>query len=607
MTPPSTARSSSPAPERSSLATLGTLLPYLWPAGRADLKIRVVAAIVCLFVAKAATVYVPLLYKDAIDALNTGTSTAMSIPLGLILAYGGARVLALLFSQLRDAIFAKVGQHAIRTVGLELFRHLHSLALHFHLSRQTGGLTRAIERGAKGIQTLLSFLLFNIVPTLFEIGLVCVLLWKLFDIWLALVTAATVLLYLIYTLFITEWRTKFRRQMNEMDSQTSTKAIESLLNYETVKYFGNEDHEAQRYDTSLRHYERAAVRSQLSLSLLNMGQAAIIATGLTIVMVMTAQGIVAGRYTLGDFVLVNTYLLQLYDPLNFFGVIYREIKQALIDMERMFELLNQERDITDRPAASELQWHGGHIEFRNVHFSYDPRRPILKGVDFIVPAGKTVAIVGASGAGKSTLARLLFRFYDVSQGAILIDGQDIRDVTQASLRRAIGVVPQDTVLFNDTIYYNIAYGRPDADEEQVHAAARLAHIHDFIALMPEGYQTIVGERGLKLSGGEKQRFAIARTLLKQPHIFLFDEATSALDTHTERDIQTKLRELSQGRSTVIIAHRLSTIIYADEIIVLDEGKIAERGDHRALLTKNGLYARLWSHQHHLDPSASQDA
>lgn len=586
---------------------MGTLLPYLWPTGRVELKIRVVAAILCLFIAKAATVYVPLLYKEAIDALNTGASTAMSIPLGLILAYGGARVLALLFSQLRDAILAKVGQHAIRTVSLELFRHLHSLALHFHLSRQTGGLTRAIERGGKGIQTLLSFLLFNIVPTLFEIGLVCVLLWKLFDIWLALVTAATVLLYLIYTLFITEWRTQFRRQMNEMDAQTSTKAIESLLNYETVKYFGNEDHEARRYDISLRHYERAAMRSQLSLSLLNMGQAAIIATGLTIVMVMTAQGIVAGRYTLGDFVLVNTYLLQLYDPLNFFGVIYREIKQALIDMERMFELLNQERDITDRPAAAELQWRGGHIEFRDVHFSYDPRRPILKGVNFTVPAGKTVAIVGASGAGKSTLARLLFRFYDVSQGAILIDGQDIRDVTQASLRRAIGVVPQDTVLFNDTIYYNIAYGRPDASEEHVHTAARLAHIHDFIALMPEGYQTIVGERGLKLSGGEKQRVAIARTLLKQPRIFLFDEATSALDTHTERDIQTKLRELSQGRSTLIIAHRLSTIIYADEIIVLDEGKIAERGDHHALLTPNGLYARLWSHQHHLDPSAAQEA
>jgi len=585
-----------PAVPRGSLATLRTLLPYLWPPGRPGLKARVVIALLCLLAAKAAVVYVPLLYKSAIDELGKGTAGAIVVPVGLILAYGAARVFSLLFSELRDAVFARVGQHAIRAVGLQIFRHLHALALRFHLSRQTGGLTRAIERGTKGIQTLLSFLLFNVLPTFFEIGLVCAVLWKMFDIWLAAATALTVGLYLAYTLVVTEWRTQFRRLMNETDSEANTKAVESLLNYETVKYFGNEEHEARRYDASLTRYERAAVRSQVSLSILNIGQAVIISTGLTVVMWMAARGIVDGRYTLGDFVLVNTYLLQLYDPLSFFGFIYREIKQSLIDMERMFELLGQQREIGDRLGAAALRLDGASVEFRDVVFGYDARRPILKGVSLRVPAGRTVAVVGSSGAGKSTLARLLFRFYDVERGAILIDGQDIRDVTQASLRAAIGVVPQDTVLFNDTIHYNIAYGRPGATDAEVQAAARLAHIHGLIMSMPDGYRTQVGERGLKLSAGEKQRVAIARTILKNPSIFLFDEATSALDSHTEREIQANLREVSQGRTTLIIAHRLSTIADADEIIVLGDGRIVERGRHAALLAQGGAYAAMWQRQ-----------
>jgi ATP-binding cassette subfamily B protein len=588
-----------------NLHTLRTLFPYLWPPGRTGLKARVVAALLCLFAAKAATVYVPLLYKQAVDELGKGAPGTVTVPLGLILAYGAARVFSLLFSELRDAIFARVGQHAIRAVGMQIFRHLHGLALRFHLARQTGGLNRAIERGTKGIQTLLSFLLFNILPTFFEIGLVCIVLWKMFDAWLALATGATVILYMGYTLAVTEWRAKFRRQMNETDSEANTKAIESLLNYETVKYFGNEEHEARRYDASLTRYERAAVRSQVSLSILNIGQAAIISAGLTLVMWMAATGIAEGRYTLGDFVLVNTYLLQLYSPLSFFGFIYREIKQAMVDMERMFELLGQDREVADRPDARPLRVTGGQVEFRDVRFGYDERRSILKGVSFTIPAGKTVAVVGTSGAGKSTIARLLFRFYDADGGAILVDGQDVREVTQASLRAAIGVVPQDTVLFNDTIRYNIGYGRPGAGDEEIEAAARLAHIHDLIMAMPDGYRTMVGERGLKLSGGEKQRVAIARTLLKNPAIFLFDEATSALDTHTEREIQANLREVSQGRSTLIIAHRLSTVADADEIIVLAEGRIIERGRHQALLAQGGVYAGMWARQQdraHAEPA-----
>ncbi|WP_313388642.1 ABCB family ABC transporter ATP-binding protein/permease [Achromobacter aegrifaciens] len=591
---------------RGGFSTLRTLFPYLWPPGETGLKTRVIAALLCLFAAKVATVYVPLLYKHAIDELGQGAPGSVTVPLGLILAYGTARVLSLLFSELRDAIFARVGQHAIRAVGLQVFRHLHALALRFHLTRQTGGLNRAIERGTKGIQTLLSFLLFSILPTFFEIGLVCVVLWKMFDIWLALATGATVTLYMAYTLLVTEWRAKFRRQMNETDSEANTKAIESLLNYETVKYFGNEEHEARRYDASLKHYERAAVRSQVSLSILNIGQAAIISVGLTLVMWMAATGIAEGRYTLGDFVLVNTYLLQLYQPLSFFGFVYREIKQAIIDMERMFELLGQDREVADRPDAQPLRVAGGAVEFRDVHFGYDARRPILKGVSFTIPAGRTVAVVGTSGAGKSTIARLLFRFYDADGGAILIDGQDVRNVTQSSLRAAIGVVPQDTVLFNDTILYNIGYGRPGASEEEIQAAARLAHIHDLIMAMPDGYQTMVGERGLKLSGGEKQRVAIARTILKNPPIFLFDEATSALDTHTEREIQANLREVSQGRSTLIIAHRLSTVADADEIIVLAEGRIVERGRHAQLLAQDGIYAGMWARQQQSALTGSPD-
>ncbi|SAI74546.1 ABC transporter ATP-binding protein [Bordetella ansorpii] len=589
-------KSDNPAPQ-GRLATLKPLLPYLWPKGRKDLRWRVVAAVLALLAAQIAQVYVPILYKHAVDHLGGPQPNGLvTVPLGIILGYGAARVLSLLFSELRDAIFAKVGQHAIRAVALQVFQHLHALALRFHLARQTGGLTRAIERGTKGIQTLLSYLLFSILPTFFQIALVCVILWRMFDIWLALATAGTVTLYLAYTLAVTEWRTKFRRQMNDTDSEANTKAIESLLNYETVKYFGNEAHEAARFDASLQRYERAAVRSQVSLSILNVGQALIISIGLTVVMAMAAQGIADGRHTLGDFVLVNTYLLQLYQPLNFFGFIYREIKQALVDMESMFTLLGQQREVADAPGARPLKADGAALEFRDVHFGYDPRRPILKGVSFSVPAGRTVAVVGASGAGKSTLARLVFRFYDVDSGAILIDGQDIRQVTQSSVRAAIGVVPQDTVLFNDTIHYNIGYGRPGATDADIEEAARLAHIHAHILSMPDGYRTVVGERGLKLSGGEKQRVAIARTILKNPAIFLFDEATSALDTHTEREIQANLREVSRGRTTLIIAHRLSTIADADEILVMGDGRIVERGRHHDLLAQGGVYAGLWARQ-----------
>lgn len=592
---------------RGRLSALRPLLPYLWPAGRGDLRWRVVAAVLSLLAAQVAQVYVPILYKHAVDHLDVPAPAPATVPLGIILAYGAARVLSLLFSELRDAVFARVGQHAIRSVALQVFQHLHALALRFHLARQTGGLTRAIERGTKGIQSLLSYLLFSVLPTFFQIALVCVILWRMFDVWLALATAGTVALYLAYTLAITEWRTKFRRQMNDTDSEANTKAIESLLNYETVKYFGNEAHEAARYDASLQRYERAAVRSQVTLSLLNVGQAVIISAGLTLVMAMAAKGIVDGRYTLGDFVLVNTYLLQLYQPLNFFGFIYREIKQSLVDMERMFELLGQQREVADAPGALPLRVDGATVEFRDVHFGYDPRRPILKGVSFSVPAGRTVAVVGPSGAGKSTLARLLFRFYDADAGAILIDGQDIRQVTQASLRAAIGVVPQDTVLFNDSIRYNIGYGRPGAGDAEIQDAARLAHIHAHVLSMPDGYDTVVGERGLKLSGGEKQRVAIARTILKDPAIFLFDEATSALDTHTEREIQANLREVSRGRTTLIIAHRLSTVADADEILVLGDGRIVERGRHHALLAQGGVYAGLWARQQELARAEAQGA
>ncbi|MBP2291813.1 ABCB family ABC transporter ATP-binding protein/permease [Azospirillum rugosum] len=579
------------------LGALRSLVPYLWPADSLETKVRVVLALVLLVGAKAANVYVPIFYKRAVDALGGGNaSAAVAIPLGLIVAYGLARVTSLVFAELRDAVFASVAQRTIRKVALSVFQHLHALSLRFHLERQTGGLTRSLERGTRAIEALLRYALFSIVPTLVEIALVCIILWRMFNGWFALATFVTVFGYIAYTFFVSEWRIQFRRAMNETDSKANTKAVDSLLNYETVKYFGNEQHEARRYDAALASYEQAAVQSQRSLSLLNIGQSAIISVGLAVVMGMAARGIVNGSMTIGDFVLVNTYLLQLYQPLNFFGVVYREIKQALTDIESMVKLLSVDREVADRPGAPALAVTGGEVRFEGVEFGYDPRRPILKGVSFTVPAGKTVAIVGPSGAGKSTISRLLFRFYDVSKGRVLIDGQDIRAVTQESLRASLGIVPQDTVLFNDTVYYNIAYGRPGASPAEVERAARLAHIHDFIMALPDGYETTVGERGLKLSGGEKQRVAIARTILKNPGILLFDEATSALDTHTEREIQANLREVSRGRTTLVIAHRLSTVIDADEILVLEAGRVIERGRHGELLARAGAYAALWARQ-----------
>ena len=500
------------------------------------------------------------------------------------------------FNELRNAVFAKVSQRAVRRLALTAFRHVHALSLRYHLERRTGGLSRAIERGTAGIDFLLSFMLFNVVPTLFEILLVCGILWRLFNWAFAAVTLATIVLYIGFTFSITDWRVRFRREMNDRNTESNTKAVDGMLNFETVKYFANEEHEAQRYDTALRAYERAAVKSETTLTLLNLGQGTIIATGLVGIMILAARGIAATEMTVGDFVLVNAYLIQLYTPLNFLGMVYRNIKQSLTDLEQMTALLAVKPEIEDRPGAPALIVGRGAVIFRRVDFSYDSRRSILSDVDFQLPPGSKIAIVGPSGAGKSTIARLLFRFYDVEAGAIEIDGQDIREVTQHSLRRAIGVVPQDTVLFNDTIYYNIAYGRPSAPRAEIEEAARHAHIHDFIIGLPDGYQTMVGERGLKLSGGEKQRVAIARVILKAPKILVFDEATSALDTKTERDIQASLAEVSADRTTLIIAHRLSTVVDADEILVLDNGRIIERGDHRELLLRRGVYAAMWARQ-----------
>ena len=580
-----------------SLRALRELLPYLWPVGEWRMRTRVVLALAMLAGSKITLVFVPVLFGRAVDALGGhGVATAVALPIGLILAYGLARVLSLAFGQLRDALFARVGQRAIRTVALEVFRHLHALSLHFHVGRQTGGLSRSIERGTKSIEMLLRFGLFNVLPTFVEIALVFAILWGLLDLPIAAVTLLTVSAYVLFTMKVTEWRLQFRRRMNERDNQANTRAIDSLLNFETVKYFGNEEHEARRFDRAMAGYEDASVKSQTSLAFLNIGQAVVVSVGLTLVMYLAGVGIVDGRMTVGDFVMVNTYLMQLYQPLNFFGFVYREIKQGLIDIEKMFDLLRVEADISDAPDAPPLRLQGGEVRFDRVSFGYDERRPIFECLNFVVPAGATVALVGASGAGKSTIGRLLYRFYDVDEGAIFIDGQDLRGVSQASLHAAIGVVPQDTVLFNDSIYYNIAYGRPGASPAEVEEAARLAHIHDFVMGLPDAYQTLVGERGLKLSGGEKQRVAIARTVLKNPRLLIFDEATSALDSRTESEIQGNLEALSRGRTTLVIAHRLSTVTGADEILVLEEGRIVERGRHSRLLEQRGRYAEMWRRQ-----------
>ncbi len=576
--------------------TFARLLPYLWPKDRPDVRTRVVAAIVLLVGAKLATIVVPLFYRYAVDALSNAGGAVVVVPVGIVLAYGGARICSQAFNELREIVFARVAHQAMHKVALETFQHLHLLSLRFHLDRQTGGLNRAIERGTAGIENLLHFMLFQVVPTLLEIMMVCGILWYLYDWRFAAVTFVTIALYVGYTFAITAWRLRYRRAMLEAEGEASTKAIDSLLNYETVKYFGNEAHEARRFDRSLDAYERAAILSKTSLSILNVGQGFVIAIGLTLVMLLAAFDVAAGAMTVGGFVMVNAYLIQLYLPLNFLGMVYREIRQALIDMQSMFKLLHANAEVVDRPDASELKVTGAHVRFEKVDFGYDPRRTILDGVDIDVPPGKTLAIVGASGAGKSTISRLLFRFYDVTGGAVKIDGQDLRDVTQASVRAAIGIVPQDTVLFNDTIYYNIAYGRPSATKDEVEEAARLARIHEFVLSLPDGYQTRVGERGLKLSGGERQRVSIARTILKRPKLLVFDEATSALDTRTEKAIQESLRQISIGVTTLTIAHRLSTVVDADQIVVLEKGRVVERGTHAGLLAAEGVYAQMWRRQ-----------
>src|SRR5436309_4613508 len=588
------------------VSTLVHLWPYIWPADRADLKLRVMAAMVLLLFAKLATIAVPFTFKWATDALAGHGSApvassawlgwALAAPVAMTIAYGGMRVLMAALTQVRDGVFAKVAMHAVRRLAFRTFEHMHQLSLRFHLERKTGGLTRVLERGRAGIEVIVRMVILQLVPTILEVGLIAAVLLFQFDWRYLLIILVTILFYMWFTYSATEWRIGSRRRMNESDTQANTKAVDSLLNYETVKYFVAEEREARRYDRSMERYEDASVKTYTSLAVLNAGQAAIFTLGLGSAMVLCAFGVASGTHTIGDFVMINAMMIQLYQPLNFMGMVYREIKQAVIDIETMFAMLGQEPEIKDRPGAKPLTVTSGAIRFDGVSFAYEPERAILEGLSFEVPAGKTVAVVGPSGAGKSTLSRLLFRFYDVTGGRILIDGQDIRDVTQSSLRSAIGMVPQDTVLFNDTIRYNIRYGRWEATDAEVEEAARLAQIDGFIRMSPHGYETEVGERGLKLSGGEKQRVAIARTILKSPPILLLDEATSALDSHTEREIQDALELVSQDRTTLVIAHRLSTIVGADEIIVLDDGVIVERGTHHQLLLKSGLYASMWNRQ-----------
>ncbi len=589
--PPSASSPAAPG-EQGDWQTLKNLLPYLWAY-----KWRVIFALTCLIGAKAANVTVPIIFKYLIDALTiTPQQAFIVVPSALLLAYGILRLSSSLLTELREIAFARVTQQAVRKISLQVFRHLHALSLRFHLERQTGGLTRDIERGTRAINTLISFTLYSILPTLVEIGLVIGILLLRYDAVFALVTAATLGSYIVFTVIVTNWRTALRRHANELDSAANARAIDSLLNYETVKYFNNEEYEARRYDEQIDRWTRAQLKNQYSLAGLNIGQAVIISVGITVMMWQAAIRVVDASMTIGDIVLVNAFLIQLYVPLNFLGVIYRELRQSLTDIERMFKLLNVNREVDDSAEAEALLPGPASVRFGHVGFAYDPNRPILIDVDFEIPAGKTVAVVGHSGAGKSTLARLLYRFYDVSEGAILINGRDIRSLTQSSLRAAIGIVPQDTVLFNDTLFYNIRYGRPDAEPGEVEAAARAAQLSDFIAGLPDGYETQVGERGLKLSGGEKQRVAIARALLKNPAILIFDEATSALDSRTEQAIQRQLEQAAQGRTTLVVAHRLSTVRHADEIIVLSHGRIVERGTHHELLAHDGDYATMWAMQ-----------
>ena len=588
-----------PAPPSNSLRTFATLLPFLWPQGRSDLKARVLLALLSLILAKAANVMVPLVLGDAVDQLgnlDNETHLWLGIPLAVILAYGIFRLSSLALNEVRDALFARVAQHAVRALALRVFEHLHSLSIRFHLSRKTGALNRFIDRGTNSVRFLLSFVAFNVVPTVIELLLIGGILWALFGFAYTAITIVTIALYVWLTFVITTWRTRIRREMNDAENDIGSRTVDSLLNFETVRYFNNESHEVARLDEALADYEKAAVRTRESLSLLNVAQAGVVTLGVTLMLVLAAFDIRNGDMTVGDFVVVNTYLLQVAIPLNILGTVYREIRQSMVDMENLFALVDEKTDVADAPDAKILRPQGGVIEFQDVSFSYEANRNILQDINLAVDAGTTTAIVGPTGSGKSTISRLLLRFYDPQAGRILIDGQDLRELTQHSLREAIGVVPQDTVLFNDTIYYNIAYGNPKANEDQVLAAAKAAQLDHFIQRLPERYQTLVGERGLKLSGGEKQRVAIARALLRDPEIFFFDEATSSLDSTTEREIQSNFAELSKGKTSLVIAHRLSTIVEADQILVLAEGTITERGTHPTLLAENGLYAKLWREQ-----------